>query len=311
MSARPPCLEEAIARSVRASQKRGRVVACTSVVLPMLISVVAFGVAVAGVARPAPAELIVMTTFYVCTMLGVTVGYHRLFTHRSFKACRAVRLTLGILGSMTAQGPLNNWVSEHREHHRFSDKQHDPHSPARAAAPDASFLHRIWHAHTGWMLATMPIKWHTNIADLYHDRTAMFISRWYFVWVALGLVLPALIAAIVHGSWKTAPMGILWGGFVRIFLGHQATWSVNSLCHLVGRRPFLTDDESRNNLLVAIVAMGEGWHNNHHAFPASARHGLRWYEADLSFFVIRMLCLTGLAHEVRATDAATVSRHRR
>lgn len=310
MSARPRSLEEAIARSRRASQRITRVVACTTVFLPTFASVAAVGLAVAGMARPAPAELIVMALLYVCTMLGITVGFHRLFAHRAFSASRAARLVLGILGSMSAQGSLNNWVSEHRVHHRFSDKEGDPHSPSRSGAPALHLLRRTWHAHTGWMLAPAPTKWHGNIADLFHDRIAWFVSRWYFAWVLLGLLIPALAALMVHGSWKSALTGVLWGGFVRIFLGHHATWSVNSLCHLVGRRPFRTNDDSRNNLFVAIVAMGEGWHNNHHAFPASARHGLRWWEVDLSYCIIRALCLSRLARDVRTANPTTVSRCR-
>jgi len=187
---------------------------------------------------------------------------------------------------MAAQGPLVFWVAEHRAHHQFSDREGDPHSPD---------LEGLWHAHVGWMLDAAPPDLGRYAIDLLRDRLAMGMNQTYFAWVALGILLPGAITGLVEGSWAAAASGVLWGGLVRIFLVHHATWAVNSICHRFGSRPHATRDGSTNHWLVALFSLGEGWHNNHHAFPTSARHGLKTFELDPSWWTIRLLSATGLA----------------
>jgi len=236
----------------------------------------------------APSRTVLGATaiLYVFTVLGVTVGYHRHFTHGAFGAPAPVRAVLAAAGSMAAQGPLIFWVAEHRAHHQFSDREGDPHSPA---------LDGLWHAHVGWMLDASPPDLGRYAIDLLRDRLALWMNQAYFAWVALGILLPGAIAGLVEGSWAAAGEGVLWGGLVRIFLVHHATWAVNSICHRFGSRPHPTRDGSTNNGLVAVFSLGEGWHNNHHAFPTSARHGLRTFELDPSWWTIRLLSALGLA----------------
>jgi stearoyl-CoA desaturase (delta-9 desaturase) len=268
-----------------------RRIALASVVVPTVGALVAAIGAWTGLARPSAFELALTALFYVATVLGVTVGFHRMLTHRSFEATPTTRRVLAVLGCMALQGPPLFWVASHRLHHRFSDRAGDPHSPQLARSRVAG----LWHAHVGWMFEPMPSHWPAFVADLLRDRMLVAAGQRYPFWVALGLVLPAAAAAAWHGTLAHAAMGALWGGLVRIFLVHHATWSVNSICHLVGDRRFATRDNSRNNAVVALLTAGEGWHNNHHAFPRSARHGLAPAQLDLSYAVIRALGVLGLA----------------
>ncbi len=239
-----------------------------------------------------------LVVMYLTAMLGVTVGFHRLFTHRSFEAARPVQFALGVLGSMSFQGPLLEWVGRHRIHHQHSDRDGDPHSPH--APRRRGFWGRFrafWHAHIGWALAAEPADLPRYAPDLCKSRMLRAVSALFPLWAALGLLIPAGVGYAL-GGWWGALTGFLWGGLVRVFLGHHATWSVNSICHLWGSRPYRSGDESRNNPVVGVLAMGEGWHNNHHAFPTSARHGLRWWQIDLGYYLIRLLSLAGLAWKV-------------
>jgi stearoyl-CoA desaturase (delta-9 desaturase) len=239
-----------------------------------------------------PGILPMTVAFYALTVAGITVGYHRLFTHRAFRAATPVKVLLGILGSMAAQGPVIFWVVEHRKHHRSSDQAGDPHSPH-----PKGFL----HAHLSWMIDGHFdfVEWTKLGRDLILDRHAAWINQTYPYWLALGIAMPSAIGYGITGSARGAIEGALWGGFVRILLVHHATWSVNSICHLFGGRRYATPDESRNNALVALVTLGEGWHNNHHAFPYSARQGLTPFELDPSWWIIRGLHLVGAASDVR------------
>ncbi|MFM8360962.1 MAG: acyl-CoA desaturase [Verrucomicrobiota bacterium] len=245
--------------------------------------------------------------FYSVTLLGITLGFHRLFTHRSFAAVGWVRGALAIAGSMACQGPVLYWVACHRKHHRHSDHAGDPHSPHLAGTGALGWLRGGWHAHVGWMLNHEPDNYFRLAPDLLRDRALMRINRLYFVWVFAGILLPGLIAAAATRSWSGLWTGMVWGGLVRIFVVHHATWSVNSLCHLFGRSPFRTDDESRNNAVCALLTFGEGWHNNHHAFPTSARHGLRWWQIDATYLVIRLLSGMRLAWDIRLPDHAQLA----
>ena len=224
-------------------------------------------------------DLAILGGMYFFTAIGITIGYHRMLTHRSFQAHPALRCLLLVLGSMAAEGPVVDWASIHIEHHANTDKEDDPHSP----------LDGFFHAHIGWIIGGFTAEPQIYGKWLLDDRMVKFTSKTFFVWVALGFAIPYLL-----GGWH----GVLWGGLVRIFLTHHVTWSVNSVCHTFGTRMFDTPDRSRNNWLVGLLAFGEGWHNNHHAFPRSAFHGLRWWQFDLSAYVIWGLERLGLARQV-------------
>jgi stearoyl-CoA desaturase (delta-9 desaturase) len=236
---------------------------------------------------------------FVLTGGGITVGYHRLFTHRSFETTAAVQFLLGVLGSMAVQGPLLRWVAFHRRHHQHSDSSHDPHSPHCHGRGVAGVIRGMWHAHIGWIFAPDPPGLAHYVRDLRQSRVLTTVSALFPLWVAIGLLLPALAGGLAWGNWSGAFLGLLWGGLVRIFFVHHVTWSVNSVCHLWGRQPYRGGDHSRNNFLFGVLALGEGWHNNHHAFPTSARHGLRWWQPDLSYAVIRALAMIRLAWNVK------------
>ena len=240
------------------------------------------------------------------TSVGVTVGYHRLFTHRSFETIPAVKCVLAVFGAMAVEGSIVKWAATHRLHHRCSDRPGDPHSPHEHGEGAWATLRGIWHAHVGWIFDRDPENLYRHAADLVADRLTRFLSSLWTVWAIVGLLLPALLGGLLTWSWTGALLGFLWGGLARVFLVHHITWSINSVCHLWGSRPFDTPDESRNNLVFGVLGLGEGWHNNHHAFPTSARHGLRWWQFDLSYLLIRLLERLGLAWDVRVPSASAV-----
>lgn len=244
-------------------------------------------------------DLGLLLGLYVVTVLGITVGFHRLFTHHSFETYTWVKVVLGIVGSMAVQGSLLTWVAVHRRHHQFSDTATDPHSPRHKGRGVFGLLRGFWHAHIGWFFeAHSPDLDHYN-KDLRESRSLRVVSILFPLWVALGLVIPAVLGGVISLSWAGMWTGLIWGGLVRVFLVHHVTWSVNSACHLWGFRTYRSNDQSRNNVLFGVLALGEGWHNTHHAFPTSARHGLRWWQVDVSFWVIRTLSLLGLAWSLK------------
>jgi stearoyl-CoA desaturase (delta-9 desaturase) len=233
------------------------------------------------------------------TAVGITVGFHRLFTHGSFKTHPVVQFTLAVLGSMAVQGPLLQWVATHRRHHQHSDADGDPHSPHLHGQGFLGLLKGVWHAHLGWIFDADPPDLDHYVRDLRQSRSARTASVLFVVWVAVGLLIPAALGLVLTGTWMGALGGFVWGGLARIFLVHHITWSINSVCHVWGGRPYRTTDQSRNNLIFGVLALGEGWHNNHHAFPTSARHGLRWWQIDMSYWIIRALEFVGLAWNIR------------
>ena len=249
-------------------------------------------------------DLAICGILYLLTGLGITVGFHRLITHRSFATPPPIRAALLILGSMAVEGDAVTWVSTHLEHHAHSDREGDPHSPREG----------FWHAHLGWMMGRFKAKPDVYARHLKDDVLVQAISRTFLYWVVLSLAVPALADGLLSsgsaggfgtGFWH----GLLWGGLVRICVTHHITWSVNSLCHTFGRRPFdATRDSSRNNWLVGVLAFGEGWPNNHHAFPSAAYHGFRWWQIDLSAYVIRLLKLLGLATKIQMPSKEAVER---
>lgn len=235
----------------------------------------------------------------VMTSVGVTVGFHRLFTHSSFQTIAPIRWALAIVGSMAIEGPVLKWVAVHRLHHQHSDEAEDPHSPHVHGGGIWGVVRGLWHAHVGWMFGEDHAGLEKYIPDLRRDRVLCVLSRLFPAWAVLGLLLPALIGGLITWTWTGAALGLLWGGLVRVFFVHHVTWSINSVCHIWGSQPFKTRDHSRNNVFFGYLALGEGWHNNHHAFPASARHGLRWWQLDLSYLLIRSMAMVGLAWRVK------------
>jgi stearoyl-CoA desaturase (delta-9 desaturase) len=255
-------------------------------------------------------DLGLLLGMYVVTGLGITIGFHRLFSHRAFETNRLVQFVLVAMGSMAVQAPLPRWVAFHRLHHRHSDQPEDPHSPYFHGPGLVGWLRGVWHAHLGWCFQPDPPNLSRFVRDLHANRTVRVANALYLVWVALGLLIPAALGGVLTGSWMGAVLGLIWGGLARIFLVHHITWSVNSLCHLWGGRPYPSNgDGSRNNFLCGILAFGEGWHNNHHAFPSSARHGLRWWQLDVSYWIIRALALVGLARNVKVPSAKALAQH--
>lgn len=230
-------------------------------------------------------ELATLGVFYLLTVTGIGVGFHRMLTHRSFDAPGPVRFLFLALGSMALQGSAIEWAATHNKHHAKSDKEGDPHSP----------LEGFWTAHVGWLFRDRFIKTGVWAKPYQHDRVARLVDRLFFPLAALSFVLPGLLAVALGGSFW---LGVLWGGLVRVFLVHHVTWSVNSVCHTFGRRAFHANDESRNEWVVGLIAFGEGWHNNHHAFPKAAYHGMAWYQFDLNALVIRAMKRVGLARHV-------------
>jgi len=245
-------------------------------------------------------DLAIMAGMYLITATGITVGYHRLLTHRSFRTHKPTEYVFATLGSMAVQGSVIAWVADHRKHHAHTDVEGDPHSPHVGHGDGMSgVLRGLWHAHTGWLLSEHGrADWKKYAPDLYEDPGMRLINRQFVPLVILGLAIPALAGFLLTGTLLGAATGLLWGGLVRVFFVHHVTWSVNSVCHFLGSRRFETDDESRNVFWLALPSFGESWHHNHHAFPRSAEHGLKRWELDPSALVIRGLEKVGLARNV-------------
>src|SRR4051812_18553064 len=237
---------------------------------------------------------------HVVTALGITIGYHRLLTHRSFRTHKATEYAFAALGSMAVQGSVIAWVADHRKHHAHTDVEGDPHSPHVGHGEGVGgVLRGLWHAHTGWLLSEHGrALWSKYAPDLCEDAGMRFINRRFVSLIVLGLALPAAAGYLITGTLLGAATGLLWGGLVRVFFVHHVTWSVNSICHFMGTRRFEVDDRSTNVFWLALPSLGESWHHNHHAFPRSAVHGLRRWELDPSALVIRSLERVGLAWNV-------------
>jgi stearoyl-CoA desaturase (delta-9 desaturase) len=295
-------------RRRKGAEVRLRLVNLAAVTIPFIGLVVAvvllWGVAFNWI------YLALLVGMYLATALGITVGYHRLFTHRSFKTPRPVAAVLAVLGSMAVEGPVLQWVAVHRSHHQHSDDHDDPHSPHTHGGGLRGGLRGMWHAHMGWLFRSHPRGLTKYVRDLRVDPMVCRISRLFPLWVVLGLVIPAALGGLVTMSWIGVLLGFIWGGLVRILLVHHVTWSINSVCHIWGSRPFRCHDESRNNAIFGVLALGEGWHNNHHAFPTSARHGLRWWQLDISYLVIRAMALVGLARDIRTPSRDRIAAKR-
>jgi len=248
-----------------------------------------------------PLELGLLVGLYMLTALGVTLGYHRMFTHRAFESSRTFRAIVAILGSMAVQGSVITWVADHRKHHTFTDQEGDPHSPHLAGPGFWGGVKGLWHAHVGWLFESVGTADRQRFAsDLLRDGVIRVVDKLFFLWVGLSFALPFALGWIVGGGLGAALTALLWGGFVRVFLLHHVTWSINSVCHFFGRKRFDIEDESRNVFWLAPLSMGESWHHNHHAFPTSAFHGLsRWERvADPTGLLIWLLEKLGIIWNV-------------
>ncbi len=261
-------------------------------ILTMCLPLLGVGVAAAlSWRRGAGAlELAACVVMFVLTFVGVEVGFHRHFSHRAFKTVRPIRMMLAALGSMAVQGSVVWWGGVHRMHHGHTDRPGDPHSP----------LDGFLHAHVGWLFTNLdPPGWRHRASDLFRDDVARSATRFYYTWVTIGLLAPAVAVAVASRSWRGLVLGFVWGGLVRLFLVNHIVWSINSVCHRFGTRPYATKDDSRNNVLLSLPSLGFSWHNNHHAYPRAATNAHRWWQLDLCGLLILGLGALGLAWDVR------------
>ncbi|MEE2718616.1 MAG: fatty acid desaturase [Planctomycetota bacterium] len=284
--------------SLTPSKRGARMIVLISVVLPPLALVAVMWLAWGrGFGM---LDLALFLGMYLICGLGITIGFHRYFSHKSFDCPRWVKIMLGVFGSMAVQGDLFWWVAVHRKHHQHSDHEHDPHSPHVGSE---SRIKRFVHSHLGWLFRIESPDTTRYVRDLMKDPDLCTISRLFPLWVVISMGLPALLGGLISGTWMGALTGFLWGGLVRVFFEHHVTWSVNSVCHIWGAQPYDSRDHSRNNVLVGVLALGEGWHNNHHAFPTSARHGLTWWQFDASWMLLKAMSLVGMASNLKTPSA--------
>ncbi|MBB0246558.1 acyl-CoA desaturase [Streptomyces alkaliphilus] len=244
-------------------------------------------------------DLGLLVAFYFLGCHGITIGFHRYFTHGSFKAKRPLRIALAIAGSLAVEGPLIRWVADHRRHHKHSDAEGDPHSPWRYGETVPALMKGLWWAHMAWMFDKEQTSQQKYAPDLIADPDIRRISRQFVLWTAVSLAAPAVIGGLVTWSWQGALTAFFWGSLVRVALLHHVTWSINSICHAVGNRPFKSRDRSGNVWWLAVLSCGESWHNLHHADPTCARHGVDRWQVDSSARLIRWFELAGWAHDVR------------
>ena len=237
---------------------------------------------------------------WIVTGMGISVGYHRMLTHRAFETSAPVRAVVLASGAMALQGAPADWAATHIRHHAKADREGDPHSP----------LEGLWHSHFGWLVRDRFVRSGPIYEGLMKDPVVRFVSRTYILFATGGFIIPFLIGLAVTGTWGGAFQALLWGGFVRVFLGHHVTWSVNSIAHTIGTRPFETVDRAKNNVIVALLGFGEGWHNNHHAFPRAAFIGLRWWQLDPGRWAIWTMEKLGLVWNVWMPSADEVARRR-
>jgi stearoyl-CoA desaturase (delta-9 desaturase) len=244
-------------------------------------------------------DLALAAVFYVVSGLGITVGYHRYFTHGSFKARRGLRIALAVAGSLAMQGPVIKWVADHRRHHAFSDKEGDPHSPWLFGSGAGALARGFWHSHMGWLFDRDLTNERRFTPDLLGDRDIVGVDRLFVLWSVGTLLVPAALGGLLTWSWWGALTALFWAGLVRVALLHHVTWSINSICHMIGDQPFVARDHSRNVWPLAVLSFGESWHNLHHADPTCARHGVGRGQVDISARLIWAFERLGWAHAVR------------
>ncbi len=294
-----------------AHETRDRVITGTITVAPVAILAVCAVLAWGRLLHWS--DLIVFAVLYGATTLGITVGFHRLLTHRSFATSPALRGLFAVLGSVAIEGPVISWVADHRKHHAFSDRLGDPHSPhVDHGSGWTGALRGLSHAHLGWLFVhTQRGSKERYAPDLLRDPVVRAVDRWFVLWALSGFAAAFGLGCAIGGSVGAGLTALLWGGVVRMMVLHHVTYSINSLCHFFGRRPYATGDESRNLAWLALPSFGEAWHNNHHAFPTSAAHGLRWWQVDVSAATIGLLERLGLVWDVVRVDPGQQGTRRR
>lgn len=273
----------------------------TSVVVAPMLGFVAAIVLAWQFGLMSPMYLTMLIGGWFITGVGITVGFHRMLTHRSFDTYDWVRIVWAGIGSLAIEGPPLAWCAVHRKHHQHSDHHGDPHSPHLHGDGWVNSIKGAIHAHFGWLFQK---SWSDEtlrryVPDLMNVPGMAALGRQYIWWIVASIALPGVFAGLVTMSWTGFGLGLLWGGLARIFLTHHVTWSINSICHIFGKQDFYSGDDSRNNVIFGILSHGEGWHNNHHAFPTSARHGLKWWQFDTSWLIIRSMQAVGLVWNVR------------
>ncbi len=256
--------------------------------------------------RPTWTDVALFSIVYLFIGFGVTIGYHRMLAHKSFTSYTWIEGFWMVLGCMAMQGPPISWTATHRRHHQTSDHEGDPHSPHLDGNGIRGVAAGLWHAHTGWLMKPRKQDVERSVKDLVANPTIRFVDKYYFGWLALSVIVSFGLGLLVHRTIAGGLAMIVYLVVLRIGLMHHATWSVNSICHFFGYRSFQSGDESRNNPVIAAISLGEGWHNNHHAFPTSARHGLKWYEFDPSYVMIAFMERVGLAWDVRRPSAGAL-----
>jgi stearoyl-CoA desaturase (delta-9 desaturase) len=253
-------------------------------------------------------DVILAFAFFYFTGHGVTIGYHRYFTHGSFKAKRPLKVFLAIAGSMALQGPPIIWVADHRRHHAFSDKEGDPHSPWLYGTGPVALAKGFWHAHMGWVFDRSLTNKERFAPDLLADKDIVRVNNLFALWTVLSLGLPALLGGLITWSWWGALTAFFWAGLVRVAILHHVTWSTNSICHMIGDRPFVSRDKAANVWPLAILSFGESWHNLHHADPTCARHGVKKGQIDTSARIIWFFEKVGWVHSVRWPTQARLAK---
>ncbi|NER25379.1 MAG: acyl-CoA desaturase [Symploca sp. SIO1C2] len=244
-------------------------------------------------------DMMLLVSIYLLGTIGITVGYHRQLSHKAFQTYTPLRVIFVMLGCLAGQGPPIYWVANHRRHHEYSDRPGDPHSPNANATGQLSGFAGLWHAHIGWLFDGEITNSLVFAKDLIRDPIINYINRWYMVWLILSLMIPGIIEGALTRSWTGFISGCLWGGLIRFFFSLHSSYMINSINHYLGTHPFDSGDHSTNNIWLSLVTGGDAWHNNHHAFPNSAKLGLKWWQIDLGYWVIRSLELVGLAWNVK------------
>ena len=301
--------EESLARAIvqlnPRSARAKRVVALVTIGVPAIGFAIAMYLMFTG--RATALDYSLFAVFYAIQMFGVSIGFHRYLAHKSFKTSPFFEGVLMVAGSMALEGPVVFWVSTHRRHHRFSDEQGDPHSPNLSGAGLSGKLKGLWYAHIPWMFSDQESRVTVFAPDVVRSRRLYYYSRTYPIWALASLLLPALLGFAIGGTLAAAFSGFIVGGLARVFIANQAAWCVGSISHMIGSRPFMTKDDSANNWPVAIFTFGEGLQNNHHAFPGAYRHAMRWWEPDLSGWVIAALAKIGIVWDLKMPDRRKIN----
>jgi stearoyl-CoA desaturase (delta-9 desaturase) len=301
--------EESLARAIvqlnPKSARAKRVVALVTIGIPAIGFAIAMYLMFTG--GVSTLDYTLFAVFYAIQMFGVSIGFHRYLAHKSFKTSPFFEGVLMIAGSMAFEGPVLFWVSTHRRHHRFSDEEGDPHSPNLSGAGLKGKLKGLWYAHVPWMFSDQESRVTVFAPDVVRDRRLYFYNRTYPIWASASLLLPAVLGFAIGGTPAAAFSGFIFGGLARVFVANQAAWCVGSISHMVGSRPFVTKDDSANNWPVAVLTFGEGLQNNHHAFPGAYRHAMRWWEPDLSAWVIAALAKAGVVWGLKMPDRQRIN----